>query len=189
MINSTVDISFPGMEGLKREISSTAQRTELLNKWADTYFQSMNARHNTLSKGVGSPDGQQWRSLAAATVDKRKRRLHVRTDRSHRKEQAPQRGPYAILTDTLQLLAATRKKGGPGQLRLFNVESFVATLGIGGPTLYKDPTKRKTQRTLGTIAYYLAAKGRRIIVPPNARTVNKMETDAAIWVLKRKRGR
>ena len=171
------------MEGLKREISSTAQRTELLNKWSDTYFQSMNARHNTLSKGVGSPDGQQWRSLAAATVDKRKRRLKSNTGTK------PQRGPYAILTDTLQLLAATRKKGGPGQLRLFNVESFAATLGIGGPTLYKDPTKRKTQRTLGTIAYYLAAKGRRIIVPPNARTVNKMETDAAIWVLKRKRGR
>ena len=174
-IESVTQISFPGILGLKRAVSDNSQREKLLNQWADDYFQSIHSRFSLFSQGGGD-----WPKLSEATKAKRRQRLRSKTALR----------PYSetsILKDTLQLLNATRKKGGPGQIRRLDTNDFVLTVGIGAGVIYNDPVspKRKTKKLLGTIAAYHAKRKRTIIVPPNAKTINKMETQAAIWILKR----
>jgi len=178
-VKSTVDIKMPGLVALQKVTSSTAQRTELLNRWAKDYFISIHARHNTLSTGGGTDSGQRWKPLADATIKYRKRRVKYGGPK-------PKGG---ILADTLQLLGATLSGGGPGQVKVIDAESFSAEVGIGGNATYEPPTERRTSRTIGNIAAIHAAGKeipvRRIVVEPNKRTLEKMETAATVWILKR----
>jgi|ETNvirnome_6_100_1030635.scaffolds.fasta_scaffold02676_2 hypothetical protein len=185
-IKSTVNIQMPGLVALQKAAASTSQRSELLGKWADEYFASIHARHNILSEGGGSQSGQRWRPLAPATVELREKRLN---NKKYSKWAKPKRGTTAILADTLQLLGATRKKGGPGQLRSLVEQTFTITVGIGGSVDYREPTpnQRKHPRRLGTIAKLQRARGRDIISLPNKRTLAKMESLALVWILKRYR--
>ena len=184
-ISPTTTIDLKGLIGFGQSLGNTSQRAELINKWANDYFMFINARHNALSSGAGSEGGQQWRGLASSTVKKREWRASAKGQEKGYAQ--PKRGMTAVLTDTLQLLAATRRGGGPGQIRTINTEEFSATVGISGDVKYREPSpkQRKSPRGLGTLAAYHAADNRPIIVPPNQKTLEKMKTAAKIWVLKR----
>lgn len=142
---------------------------ELLGTIADRYLAFVHQRHFR---------GANWPPVKPSTIKARRA--------SNRIKSASTR----TLIDTYQLLRTSSKKGR-GQERRLDVNQMEVRAGIDRSTVYRDPRhtrlgyKSKSlgrTTTLADLARWHAAKGRAIIVPPDASTTASISADIVDWV-------
>lgn len=159
-IQATVKISLPGLKKFAQLIKTNSPVVQtILKQWAARYRGFIQKRFAVYSKGGGD-----WAPLAASTIARRRK--------------GKGKGTIAILRNTGLLFAALAPvfANKPGAFEKYGMLSV--TVGYGGPQKHPGSSV-----TIADIASFHQVGGpnlpqRKIIVPPDADTLDGMSKDA-----------